>query len=126
MEKKSIEEMKKLGIADYYLDLSKFLHNFINRNYPLTEEDIKALANNGETLNITTRKELMTIMNDKLSSILEEQALINQKFLNDLESGKPVTPINLEQYKKEIFNYQQQLLETLYEYKMNTGSKKQR
>lgn len=126
MEKKSIEEMEKLGIADYYLDLSKFLHNFINRNYPLTEEDIKALANNGETLNITTRKELMTIMNDKLSSILEEQALINQKFLNDLESGKPVTPINLEQYKKEIFNYQQQLLETLYEYKMNTGSKKQR
>lgn len=126
MEKKSIEEMKKLGIADYYLDLSKFLHNFINRNYPLTEEDIKALANNGKTLNITTRKELMTIMNDKLSSILEEQALINQKFLNDLESGKPVTPINIEQYKKEIFNYQQQLLETLYEYKMNTGSKKQR
>ncbi len=126
MEKKSIEEMEKLGIADYYLDLSKFLHNFINRNYPLTEEDIKALANNGKTLNITTRKELMTIMNDKLSSILEEQALINQKFLNDLESGKPVTPINLEQYKKEIFNYQQQLLETLYEYKMNTGSKKQR
>ncbi len=126
MEKKSIEEMEKLGIADYYLDLSKFLHNFINRNYPLTEEDIKALANNGKTLNITTRKELMTIMNDKLSSILEEQALINQKFLNDLESGKPVTPINIEQYKKEIFNYQQQLLETLYEYKMNTGSKKQR
>ena len=126
MEKKSIEEMEKLGIADYYLDLSKFLHNFINRNYPLTEEDIKALANHGKTLNITTRKELMTIMNDKLSSILEEQALINQKFLNDLESGKPVTPINIEQYKKEIFNYQQQLLETLYEYKMNTGSKKQR
>ncbi len=126
MKKKSIEEMEKLGIADYYLDLSKFLHNFINRNYPLTEEDIKALANNGKTLNITTRKELMTIMNDKLSSILEEQALINQKFLNDLESGKPVTPINIEQYKKEIFNYQQQLLETLYEYKMNTGSKKQR
>lgn len=126
MEKKSIEEMEKLGIADYYLDLSKFLHNFINRNYPLTEEDIKALANNEKTLNITTRKELMTIMNDKLSSILEEQALINQKFLNDLESGKPVTPINIEQYKKEIFNYQQQLLETLYEYKMNTGSKKQR
>lgn len=126
MEKKSIEEMEKLGISDYYLDLSKFLHNFINRNYPLTEEDIKALANNEKTLNITTRKELMTIMNDKLSSILEEQALINQKFLNDLESGKPVTPINIEQYKKEIFNYQQQLLETLYEYKMNTGSKKQR
>ena len=126
MKKKSIEEMEKLGIADYYLDLSKFLHNFINRNYPLTEEDIKALANNGKTLNITTRKELMTIMIDKLSSILEEQALINQKFLNDLESGKPVTPINIEQYKKEIFNYQQQLLETLYEYKMNTGSKKQR
>ena len=126
MKKKSIEEMEKLGIADYYLDLSKFLHNFINRNYPLTEEDIKALANNEKTLNITTRKELMTIMNDKLSSILEEQALINQRFLKDLESGKPVTPINIEQYKKEIFDYQQQLLETLYEYKMNTGSKKQR
>lgn len=45
MEKKSIEEMEKLGIADYYLDLSKFLHNFINRNYPLTEEDIKAYIN---------------------------------------------------------------------------------
>ncbi len=126
MEKNNVEKMEKLGIADYYLDLSKFIHNFINRNYPLTEEDIKALADNGETLNITTRKELMTIMNDKLSSILEYQALINQKFLNDLESGKPVTPINIEQYKKEIIDYQQQLLETLYEYKMNTGSKKQR
>ncbi len=121
-----IKRMEELGIADYYLDLNKFIHNFINKNYPLDEEDIRALANDKETPNILTRKELSEVMNNKLSEILEYQAIKNQQFLKDLEQGKPVVAINIEQYKKEIFDYTQSLLEALYNYNntQKEGTKK--
>lgn len=121
-----IKRMEELGIADYYLDLNKFIHNFINKNYPLDEEDIMALANDKETPNILTRKELSEVMNNKLSEILEYQAIKNQQFLKDLEQGKPVVAINIEQYKKEIFDYTQSLLEALYNYNntQKEGTKK--
>ena len=121
-----IKRMEELGIADYYLDLNKFIHNFINKNYPLDEEDIRALANDKETPNILTRKELSEVMNNKLSEILEYQAIKNQQFLKDLEQGKPVVAINIEQYKKEIFDYTQSLLESLYNYNntQKEGTKK--
>lgn len=121
-----IKRMEELGIADYYLDLNKFIHNFINKNYPLDEEDIRELANDKETPNILTRKELSEVMNNKLSEILEYQAIKNQQFLKDLEQGKPVVAINIEQYKKEIFDYTQSLLEALYNYNntQKEGTKK--
>lgn len=122
----NIEKMEELGIADYYLDLSKFIRNFINRNYPLNEEDIRALTNDKETPNILTRKELSEVMNNKLSEILEYQAIKNQKFLKDLEQGKPVVAINIEQYKKEIFDYTQSLLEALYNYNTEKEGAKKR
>lgn len=121
-----IKRMEELGIADYYLDLSKFIHNFINKNYPLDEEDIRALANDKETPNILTRKELSEVMNNKLSEILEYQAIKNQQFLKDLEQGKPVVAINIEQYKKEIFDYTQSLLEALYNYNIQKEGTKKR
>ena len=121
-----IKKIEELGIADYYLDLSKFIRNFINKNYPLNEEDIRALTNDKETPNILTRKELSEVMNNKLSEILEYQAIKNQQFLKDLEQGKPVVAINIEQYKKEIFDYTQSLLEALYNYNTEKEGTKKR
>lgn len=126
MKNINMEKMEELGIADYYLDLSKFIRNFINKNYPLNEEDIRALTNDKETPNILTRKELSEVMNNKLSEILEYQAIKNQKFLKDLEQGKPVVAINIEQYKKEIFDYTQSLLEALYNYNTEKEGTKKR
>lgn len=38
-----IEEMQQNGTADYYLELKKYINQFINKNYPLTQEDMQAI-----------------------------------------------------------------------------------
>ena len=101
------EVLESMGLLDYYFDLSKFIHNFINKNYPLNEEDIRCLS-----------------MNEELLRILEYQKRLNQKFMIDLENQKEVKPINIGEYNKEIFNYKEQLLKARYEYLMENETKR--
>ena len=44
MKEINYEVLESMGLLDYYFDLSKFIHNFINKNYPLNEEDIRCLS----------------------------------------------------------------------------------
>jgi len=131
-------KMEEVGVLDYYLDLDKYIHNFVNKNYPLTEEDMRAcmpntktVENNGQfevvdteplqlTENLKIRNEITNLMKQQLQEILKEKAEENLKFLKDLESGKPVKAENIEKYKQNIFNYQQRLLEVVWQYK-NSG-----
>ena len=46
MKEINYEVLESMGLLDYYFDLSKFIHNFINKNYPLNEEDIRCLSAN--------------------------------------------------------------------------------
>lgn len=116
--------LESMGLLDYYFDLSKFIHNFINKNYPLNEEDIRCLSANKTTPNIEMRNEMFKVMNEELLRILEYQKRINQKFMIDLENQKEVKPINIEEYNKEIFNYKEQLLKARYEYLMENETKR--
>ena len=43
-----IKEMEESGVYDYYDKLNKWMNHFVNRNYPLSKEDLIALTN-GET-----------------------------------------------------------------------------
>lgn len=118
------EVLESMGLLDYYFDLSKFIHNFINKNYPLNEEDIRCLSANETTPNIEMRNEMFKVMNEELLKILEYQKRLNQKFMIDLENQKEVKPINIGKYNKEIFNYKEQLLKARYEYLMENETKR--
>lgn len=124
MKEINYEVLESMGLLDYYFDLSKFIHNFINKNYPLNEEDIRCLSANKTTPNIEMRNEMFKVMNEELLRILEYQKRLNQKFMIDLENQKEVKPINIEEYNKEIFNYKEQLLKARYEYLMENETKR--
>lgn len=112
----SIDEMEEFGIADYYLDLEKYIKYFINKNYPLTEEDIRAMANDETTANIEYRKNLREVLLNELEQILIKKKEENIQFLAELEKGNYVKPITTADYKREILNYINDLLEVHYNY----------
>lgn len=124
MKEINYEVLESMGLLDYYFDLSKFIHNFINKNYPLNEVDIRCLSANETTSNIEVRNEMFKVMNEELLRILEYQKRLNQKFMSDLENQKEVKPINIGEYNKEIFNYKEQLLKARYDYLMETETKR--
>ena len=124
MKEINYEVLESMGLLNYYFDLSKFIHNFINKNYPLNEEDIRCLSANKTTPNIEMRNEMFKVMNEELLRILEYQKRLNQKFMIDLENQKEVKPINIEEYNKEMFNYKEQLLKARYEYLMENQTKR--
>lgn len=124
MKEINYEVLESMGLLNYYFDLSKFIHNFINKNYPLNEEDIRCLSANKTTPNIEMRNEMFKVMNEELLRILEYQKRLNQKFMIDLENQKEVKPINIEEYNKEMFNYKEQLLKARNEYLMENETKR--
>ncbi len=124
MKEINYEVLESMGLLDYYFDLSKFTHNFINKNYPLNEVDIRCLSANETTSNIEVRNEMFKVMNEELLRILEYQKRLNQKFMSDLENQKEVKPINIGEYNKEIFNYKEQLLKARYDYLMENETKR--
>lgn len=124
MKEINYEVLESMGLLDYYFDLSKFIHNFINKNYPLNEKDIRCLSANETTSNIEVRNKMFKVMNEELLRILEYQKRLNQKFMSDLENQKEVKPINIGEYNKEIFNYKEQLLKARYEYLMENETKR--
>lgn len=124
MKEINYEDLESMGLLDYYFDLSKFIHNFINKNYPLNEVDIRCLSSNETTPNIEVRNEMFKVMNEELLRILEYQKRLNQKFMSDLENQKEVKSINIGEYNKEIFNYKEQLLKARYDYLMENETKR--
>ena len=118
----NIVEMEMFGVADYYLELSKFIHDFVNKNYPLNEDDMKAIINDVDTLNIKERNEVLKIMLDSMNTILLRKSKENLEFLKSCYQGIYVKPVNVEMLKEEIFNYSQEILENLWMYKQSKNS----
>ena len=118
----NIVEMEMIGVADYYLELSKFIHDFVNKNYPLNEDDMKAIINDVDTLNIKERNEVLKIMLDSMNTILLRKSKENLEFLKLCYQGIYVKPVNVEMQKEEIFNFSQEILENLWMYKQSKNS----
>lgn len=115
----TIEEMEKYGVIDYYLELKKYINLFLERNYPLTEEDMKAIVNDKETENIKTRNEVKKILTASLMISLEEQMNKNKLWLKELEKNPNLIAMTADEEQKLIFNIKQQMLSTLWEYKQH-------
>lgn len=112
-----IKKIEQLGAADYYLDLKKFINDFIRRNYPLDKDDIRALTTDATTPNIEAMQKAKEVMEDEAASIIASVMRENEQFIKGLNEGKAVRAKTQEDYNNEIYNYKQQILERLYNYK---------
>lgn len=115
-DKSTIEEMNQNGTADYYLELKKYINQFVNRKYPLTQDDMRAILDDKETDNVMKRKETSKILMESLQEILKDKTESNRIFSEGLENGTDVKPLTVQQQSKEIEKHKQQLLEKLWEH----------
>lgn len=108
-----IKEMEETGIFDYYDALNKWINYFVNRNYPLTENDFRALSYGNTTENITNREKVSDILKNELENQLLKQQEINATMLENMEHGS-YTPYDIDCLNRDIKKMQQEMLEKLW------------
>ena len=107
------KEMEETGVYDYYEALNKWVNYFVNRNYPLSIEDFRALSYEGTTENIINREKVFGILKSELENQLLKQQEINAKMLENMENGT-YTPYNIDCLNNDIKKMQQEMLEKLW------------
>lgn len=109
-----IKEMEESGVYDYYDKLNKWMNHFVNRNYPLSKEDLIALTNGETTENIINRNKVYDILKSELDKQLIMQQGKNAEMLRQMEEDKIYTPYTIEDLNNDIEQMQQEMLEQLY------------
>lgn len=110
----NIREMEENGTIDYYLDLKKYINEFVNKNYPLSQEDLRSILENTPTENVAQRQETHRILNDAMEEILTNVAVRNVQIINGANEGN-YTEFSTNDFKQEIFQMKQEMLEKLWE-----------
>lgn len=109
----NIREMEENGTIDYYLDLKKYINEFVNKNYPLSQEDLRSILENTPTENVVQRQETHRILNDAMEEILTNVAVRNVQIINGANEGN-YTEFSTNDFKQEIFQMKQEMLEKLW------------
>lgn len=108
------KEMEESGVYDYYDKLNKWMNHFVNRNYPLSKEDLIALTNGETTENIINRNKVFDILKSELDKQLITQQGKNAEMLRQMEEDKIYTPYTIDDLNNDIEQMQQEMLEQLY------------
>ena len=106
--------MEENGTIDYYLELKKYISQFINRNYPLSQDDLRSIVNNNLSDNVKKRNQVAAILNDSMEECLNKLAQRNAQMINNANSGK-VTPFSVQDFEQEIFGIKQEMMEKLWD-----------
>lgn len=109
-----IKEMEENGTIDYYLDLKKYINEFVNKNYPLSQEDLRSILENTPTENVVQRQETHRILNEAMEEVLTNVADRNAQIINGANEGN-YTEFSTNDFKQEIFQMKQEMLEKLWE-----------
>ena len=107
---KNISQMEAGGVFDYWNRLTIFIREFIDRNYPLSKQDMKSIMDDNLTEDVIRRQRAMKAMQDKLHEIVAREFKANKHNIDQF-TGKPdfrqVRETNtldesLEAFKQEI------------------------
>lgn len=109
----NITDMESSGTADYYLELKEYIRNFVNRKYPLSKEDLRAMANDTTTDNIMKRQETSKILEEAMEKSLENVANRNAKIIEGANNGV-YTEFSVQDYRQEVEQIKQEMLEELW------------
>lgn len=118
----NIQQMEQLGVIDYYLTLNQYISNFINKNYPVTMEDMAAIVDDKQTENIIKRNEVYRILKESMFRILKREAEENRKKLEAWNNGIYVSATTFEEQNKKVFEFVQLMLEDLWNYQYGYDS----
>ena len=119
------KKMEENGTIDYYIELKKYIQYFLDRNYPLTKDDMKSLIEDSPSENAIKREQVQRVLTDSLNEILEEVALKNEKIIADAYQGKN-TKYTIQDYRNDIEKYKQVMMEKLWNFNhQNDGQKDQ-
>lgn len=109
-----IEDREREGTADIYLSLTKYIQEFVNRNFPLSKDDMRALTKGEVTENITKRQNAHNVLTQAMNEALEKLAEMNHKIIENAEQGN-YTQFTMGDVDTVIFNIQQYMLGRLWE-----------
>ena len=109
-----IKEMEENGTIDYYLDLKKYINEFVNKNYPLSQDDLRSILQDNPTDNVLKRQETHDILNGAMQEVLKNVAGRNAEIVNRANEGN-YTEFSTLDFEQEIFQMKQEMLEKLWE-----------
>lgn len=107
-------EMERNGTLDYYLDLKKYIQEFVDRKYPLSKEDLSATLGNTPTENLLKRQETTKILEEAMKESLESIANRNEQIIEGANNGN-YTEFSVQDYRQEVEQIKQEMLEKLWE-----------
>lgn len=109
----NVKEMEENGTIDYYLELKKYISQFINKNYPLSQEDLRTIINDNPSDNVKKRNQVAAILNDSMEECLNKLAQRNAQMLDNANRGK-ITPFSVQDFEQEIFGIKQEMMQKLW------------
>ena len=115
-----IKEMKENGTIDYYLDLKKYIEEFVNRNYPLSKEDFHSISKDVPTENVIQRQETLRILNEAMKEVLTKVADRNGKIINRANEGiytELIEGFNQEQITIAVFTIMDEHISSMLQLK---------
>lgn len=110
----NVETMQELGVFDTYNHLTNFCHDFLERNYSLSQQDMQAIFDDQTTKNLDLRQLTYESMKDKINEILEREAEYNRNLMDNFYNNPEKLGIIQESldYKDRLYTYEQELLES--------------
>lgn len=105
--------MEENGTIDYYLDLKKYINEFVNKNYPLSQDDFRSILQDNPTDNVLKRQETHDILNGAMQEVLKNVAGRNAEIINRANEGN-YTEFSTQDFEQELFQMKQEMLEKLW------------
>lgn len=108
-----IKEMEENGTVDYYLELKKYINYFVNKNYPLSKEDLHSILEDAPTDNVIKRQETYKILNDAMETALTNVENRNTQIV-DGAYQQNYTAYTNQNFEQELFEIKQEMLGKLW------------
>ena len=109
-----VEKLEQQGTIDYWLELTTYIREFVDRNYPLTQKDLKSIVDDNPTDIVLRRNEVCNILKSAMQMALEKEALITKKIMEKAQNGE-YTSYSLSVAQQVIFEMKQFMLQQLWD-----------
>ena len=109
-----VEKLEQQGTIDYWLELTTYIREFVDRNYPLTQKDLKSIVDDNPTDIVLRRNEVCNILKSAMQVALEKEALITTKIMEKAQNGE-YTSYSLSVAQQVIFEMKQFMLQQLWD-----------
>ena len=104
--KKDISQMETGGVFDYWNRLTIFIREFVERNYPLSKQDMKSITDDNFTDNVVRRQSATKAMQDKLHEIVAREFKSNKHKTEDFSQAQQSNGVD-----EKLVAFQQEILE---------------